>query len=76
MILGVIVFLVSFGQIVLTSYFADSIAFKMSVAYFEKSLKQDISFYDRTSARKVAQKLKDEIGIIREGLGENYAYAV
>ena len=60
----------------MTSHFADTIAFKMSVAYFEKCLKQDIAFYDRASAKKVAKKLKDEIGIIRQGLGENHAYAV
>ena len=61
MILGVIVFFVSWGQIVLTSHFADSITFKMSVAYFEKCLKQDISFYDKNDAKKVAERLKDEI---------------
>ena len=76
MILGVVVFIVSFGQILFSSYFADSIASKMSIAYFEKSLKQDVAFYDRQSSKKIVERLKDEITIVRQGLGENYAYAV
>ena len=60
----------------LTSYFADSIACKISVAYFRKCLEKDAAFYDRTSPQKVANKLKEEIKVIRQGIGENYAYVV
>lgn len=49
MILAFIAVLVSSGQVVLASYFADSIACKMSVAYFRKCLEKDATFYDRTS---------------------------
>jgi hypothetical protein len=56
---------------VLTSHFADSITYKISVAYFGKCLEKDAAFYDKTSPQKVADKLKEEIKIIRQGLGEN-----
>ena len=60
----------------LTSYFADSIARKISAAYFSRCLEMDAAFYDRTSPQKVARKLQEEIKVIRSGLGENYAYVV
>jgi len=76
MILAAVVFASSCGQIVLTSFFADNIAFKISVIYFRKCLEKDSTYFDRNKPEKVAKKLDQEIKVLRSGLGENYGYVV
>lgn len=60
-VIGVIAWVFSWIQIAFFSVFAENIAFKARVKYFQKALEKDAAYYDEHNPTEMASKISKEI---------------
>lgn len=68
---------IAFGVVILStiqflffSRFSNSLSYKIRIAYFRASLRQDAAFYDEQSPTEMATKISKEIEAIKAGTGD------
>lgn len=69
-IVGVVSMIVAWFQISCFSYFAESIALKFKIDYFEKILTKDSNWFDQNNPGEMASKISKEVAAVQRGTGE------
>jgi len=69
-LLGVVMWVMSWLQVTLWAIFAQRIAYKTRMVYFAKCLEMDSAFYDQNNPNEMSAKIAKEISAIQRGLGE------
>jgi len=69
-IIGLIVWVVSWFMISLLSVFAESIQHKIKIDYFRKCLEKNSAWFDENSPTELASKISKETAAIQRGSGE------
>ena len=68
--IGVVSMFFSWWQVTNLAIFAESISFKIKMAYFQSVLEKDASWFDENNPTEMSSKISKEIVTIQRGSGE------
>jgi len=76
--IGLGVYVVSFLQISLFSVYAESIAYKIKIKYFESCLQKDAAFYDedKHNPAEMSARIAKETSAIQRGIGDKIGFCL
>ena len=66
----------SWFQISMMALFAERVAFKVKLKYFEKCLEKDAEYYDLNNPTEMASRISKETSAIQRAIGEKFGNIV